>query len=64
MHMQVVSGAVCKFEHRGFQRAKERWDSATRGQKTLRTIKLKIRANMGQCEPKERGFKELRGVRP
>jgi hypothetical protein len=39
------------------------------GQKTLRAIKLeKLRANMGQSEPKERGFKqgfkELQGARP
>jgi hypothetical protein len=39
------------------------------GQKTLtvRAVKLKIRVNMGQSEPKERsfkqGFKELEGVR-
>jgi hypothetical protein len=30
-HLQVV-GAVCKFEHRGFKRPKERWDSASLGQ--------------------------------
>jgi hypothetical protein len=26
--MQVVGLAVCKFEHQGFERAKERWDRA------------------------------------
>jgi hypothetical protein len=26
-----VGVAVCKFEHRGFEKAKERWDSASLG---------------------------------
>jgi hypothetical protein len=30
------------FEHRGFERDKERWDSASLGQKTLRAIEIKI----------------------
>jgi hypothetical protein len=43
MHMQVVSGAVCKFVAlRLYKRAKKRWDSVTQGQKTLRAVKLKI----------------------
>jgi hypothetical protein len=33
MQMQVVGPAVYKFEHRGFKRAKERWDSASLGAK-------------------------------
>jgi hypothetical protein len=51
-------------------RAKERWAVQAWGQKSLRAIKLKdkLRVNMGQCEPKERdfkqGFKELQEARP
>jgi hypothetical protein len=33
---------VCKFEHQGFERAKERWDSASLELKTLRAIQIKI----------------------
>jgi hypothetical protein len=40
--MQVVDMAVCKFEHRGFERAKERWTVQAWGQKTLKAIELKI----------------------
>jgi hypothetical protein len=40
--MQVVGTAVCKFERRGFERAKERQHSASLGQKILRAIRLKI----------------------
>jgi hypothetical protein len=53
----------------GFKRAKERWDSASLGAKDFKSnsVKDKLRANMGQWEPKERGFKqgfkELQGVR-
>jgi hypothetical protein len=35
-HMQVVGAAVCKFEHLGFKRTKERETTQTWGQKTLR----------------------------
>jgi hypothetical protein len=31
--MQVVGMTVCKFEHPGFERAKERWDRASLGTK-------------------------------
>jgi hypothetical protein len=43
MLMQLLDMAVvCKSEHRGFKKAKERtWDSASRGTKTLREIMLK-----------------------
>jgi hypothetical protein len=40
--MQVVGEAVCKFEHQGIKRAKERWDSASLGAKDFSAIKLKI----------------------
>jgi hypothetical protein len=36
VHMLVVGMAVCKFEHRGFERAKERWDSASLGAKDFK----------------------------
>jgi hypothetical protein len=29
MQMQIVGVDVCKSEHQGFERAKERWDSAS-----------------------------------
>jgi hypothetical protein len=32
-----VSVAVCKFEHWGFKRAKERWDSASPGAKDFKS---------------------------
>jgi hypothetical protein len=70
MDMQVVGVMVCKFEHWGFNRAKERWDSASLGAKDFKNnyAKDKLRANMGQCQPKERGlkqgFKELQGAKP
>jgi hypothetical protein len=42
MYMQIVGAAVCKFAHRGFERAKERGDSASLGAKDFRAIKLKM----------------------
>jgi hypothetical protein len=39
--MQVVDAAVCKFEHQGSERAKERWDSASLGAKDFKAIKAK-----------------------
>jgi hypothetical protein len=59
--MQISGAAVvCKSEHRGFKKAKERtWDSASLGTKTLRDYaKEQLRENMGQSEPKERDFKQ------
>jgi hypothetical protein len=44
MHMQFLGVAVvvCKSEHLGFKKAKERtWDSASLGAKSLRDIMLK-----------------------
>jgi hypothetical protein len=61
MHMQFLGMAVvCKSEHQGIKKAKERtWKSAGLGAKTLREYaKEKLRENMGQCEFKERSFKE------
>jgi hypothetical protein len=62
MHMQFLGIVVvlCKSEHQGFKKAKERtWDSASLGAKTLREYaKEKLRENMGQCESKERDFKK------
>jgi hypothetical protein len=37
MHVQVVGMAVCKFEHRGFERAKKSWDSASLGAKDFKS---------------------------
>jgi hypothetical protein len=45
MHMQFLGMAVvvCKSEHQGFKKAKERaWGSTCLGAKTLREIMLKI----------------------
>jgi hypothetical protein len=37
MQMQVIGVAVvCKSEHRGFKKAKERWDSASLGAKDFK----------------------------
>jgi hypothetical protein len=37
MHVQVVGVAVCKFEHGGFERDKERWDSTSLEAKDLKS---------------------------
>jgi hypothetical protein len=38
MHMQFLGAAVvCKSEHQGFKKAKERWDSASLGAKHLKS---------------------------
>jgi hypothetical protein len=36
VHMQVVGAAVCKCVAPGFKRAKERWDSASLGEKDFK----------------------------
>jgi hypothetical protein len=51
----------CKSEHWGFKKAKERtWDSEKSEGKEFKRdyAKEKLRENMGQCESKERDFKE------
>jgi hypothetical protein len=35
--MQVVGMAVCKFEHYGFEKTKERWKSASLGAKDFKS---------------------------
>jgi hypothetical protein len=35
--MQVVGVAVCKSEHQGFERAKERWNNASLGAKDFKS---------------------------
>jgi hypothetical protein len=60
MQFLVVAVFVCKSEHEGFKKAKERWDSASLGAKDFKRdyAKEQLRENMGQCESKERGLKQ------
>jgi hypothetical protein len=59
MHMQFLGIAiVCKSEHRGFKKAKERWDSASLGSKYFKRDygKEQLRENMGRSKSNEKRF--------
>jgi hypothetical protein len=61
MHKQFLGTAVvCKSEHWGFKKAKERWDIASLGAKDFKSdyAKEQLRENMGQSKSKEKGFKK------
>jgi hypothetical protein len=52
-------GCCCLSASLSTKTLKGTWDSASLRAKTLRDYaKEKLRENMGQCESKERGFKE------
>jgi hypothetical protein len=63
MQMQFLGVAVvvCKSEHQGLKKAKERtWDSTSLGSEDFKGdyAKEQLRENIGQSKSKERGFKE------
>jgi hypothetical protein len=64
MHMQVVGWLLASLSTEALREQKRDVTVQAWGQKTLRATKLKIRASKGQCEPKEKGFKELQEERP